>query len=260
MIVGVHNPKGGVGRTTTAVNVAAAMASKGRRVLLVDLDPYAGASISLGIAPADLRPSIADVLIGHTRAHDAIRAVPAVPNLHMLTGSPALTQVDRTLSERRHPERRLAELVRPMNASFEVTLLDAPNGFTLLAQSVPYAAQHLVVPVTPFYLALEGLAQYLRWYHALRSGHKGLATLLGIVLTQVDNHMPATREAVEIIRKHNRRGVFATEIPRDARAVEAPSHGVPLVQYAPRAKASQAYQRLAVEILGRLARARTRRP
>jgi chromosome partitioning protein len=256
MIVGVHNPKGGVGKTTTAVNVAAAIASKRRRVLLIDLEPHAGASISLGIAPADLRPSIADVLLGHTRAHDAIRAVPAVPNLFLLTGSPALGQIDRTLSERRQPERLLAELVRPLNAEFDVAFIDAPNGFTLLAQSVPYAAQHLVVPVTPFYLTLEGLAQYLRWYQALRARQKGLATLLGLVLTQVDYRVPATREAVEIIRKHNRRGVFATEIPRDARAVEAPSHGVPLVQYAPRAAASRAYTKLAAEVLARLARSK----
>jgi chromosome partitioning protein len=256
MIVGVHNPKGGVGKTTTAVNVAAAIAAKGRRVLLVDLEPHAGASISLGIAPADLRPSVADVLIGHTRAHDAIRSVASVPNLHLLTGSPALAQIDRTLSQRRHPERRLADHVRPLNASFDVIVLDAPNGFTMLAQSVPYAAQHLLVPVTPFYLTLEGLAQYLRWYHALRTRQKGLATLLGIVLTQVDYRITATREVVDIIRKHNRQGVLKTEIPRDARAVEAPSHGVPLVQYAPRAAAARAYNELAAEILARLSRRR----
>lgn len=252
MIVGVHNPKGGVGKTTTAVNIAAVMAAMGRRVLLVDLEPYAGASISLGIAPADLRPSIADVLLGHTKAQHAVRTLTNVPNLSLLTGSPALTQIDQSLSQLRHPERRLAEIVRPMNAAFDVVVLDAPNGFTLLAQSVPYAAQQLVVPVTPFYLPLEGLAQYLRWYQALRTRRKGLATLAGIALTQVDYRVPATREIVEIIRIHNREGVFDTEVPRDSRAIEAPSHGVPLVLYAPRSSASAAYERLTDEILCRL--------
>jgi chromosome partitioning protein len=257
MVLGVHNPKGGVGKTTTAVNVAAVIAGMGRRVLLVDLEAYAGASISLGISPADLRPSIADVLVGHLRPQEALRSVPAVPNLSLLTGSPALTQIDRELAAMRRPERRLAEIVRPLNAAFDMVVLDAPNGFTLLAQSVPYAAQHLLVPVTPFYLPLEGLAQYLRWYQALRTRRKGLATLLGILLTQVDDRVPATREIVEIIRKHNRDGAFRTEVPRDSRAIEAPSHGVPLVSYAPRSPASNAYRRVAGEILHRLARPRS---
>ena len=254
MVIAVHNPKGGVGKTTTAVNLAAVIAAMGRRVLLVDLEAYAGTSISLGIAPADLRPSIADVLLGHIRAQEAVRAVASVPNLSLLTGSPALMQIDQTLASGPRPERRLAEIVRPMNGAFDVVILDAPNGYSLLAQSVPFAAQHLLVPVTPFYLPLEGLAQYLRWYQALRTRRKGLAALLGIILTQVDYRVPATREIVEIIRIHNRDGVFDTEVPRDSRAIVAPSHGVPLVTYAPRSAASDAYRRLAGEILQRLAR------
>jgi chromosome partitioning protein len=252
MVVGVHNPKGGVGKTTTAVNVAAILADMGRRVLLVDLEPYAGASISLGVAPADLRPSIADVLLGHTRPGDAVRTIAAVPNLSLLTGSPALAQIDDALAEMPRPERRLADVVRPLNAEFDIVIVDAPNGFSRLAQSVPYAAEHLIVPVTPFYLPLEALAQYLRWYQALTARRKGLATLLGIVLTLVDYRVPATREIVEIIRIHNRRGVFATEIPNDSRVMEAPSHGVPLASYAPRSRGAVAYRRLTAEILKRL--------
>lgn len=254
MVIGVHNPKGGVGKTTTAVNIAAVIAAMGRRALLVDLEAYAGSSISLGVAPADLRPSIADVLLGHIRPREAVRPVPSVPNLSLLTGSPALVQIDQALAEAPRPERRLADLIRPMNAAFDVVIVDAPCGYSLLAQSVPFAAQHLVVPVTPFYLPLEGLAQYLRWYQALRTRRKGLATLLGIILTQVDYRVPATREIVEIIRRHNRDGVFDTEVPRDSRAGEAPSHGLPLVMYAPRSDASQAYRRLTDEMWRRLSR------
>ena len=254
MIIGVHNPKGGVGKTTTAVNVSAVLAGMGRRVLLVDLEPYAGASISLGVAPADLRPSIADVLLGHTTPQDSVRAIPVVPNLYLLTGSPALTDIDSRLQTAKSPERRLAEFVRPLNAAFDMIVLDAPNGFSLLAQSVPYAAQHMLVPVTPSYLPLEGLAQYLRWYQALRTRRKGLATLLGILLTEVDYRVAATREIVEIIRMHNRDGVLTTEVPRDSRATEAPSHGAPLVRYAPNSPAAEAYRRVTAEILQRLSR------
>jgi chromosome partitioning protein len=254
MIIGVHNPKGGVGKTTTAVNLAAVLAGMDRRVLLVDLEPYAGASISLGVAPADLRPSIADVLLGHTRMPQAIRLVAPVPNLSLLTGSPALIGIDDALAGARQPERRLADVVRPLLATFDVVVIDSPNGFSLLARSVPYAAQHLLVPVTATYLPLEGLAQYLRWYQELRTRRKGLATLLGIVLTRVDYRAAATREIVEIIRRHNRDGVFHTEVPQDPRATEAPSHGLPLTVYAPASPAAAAYRRLAGEILHRLAR------
>jgi chromosome partitioning protein len=253
MIVGVHNPKGGTAKTTTAVNVAAVLADMGRRVLLVDLEPYAAASISLGVAPADLRPSVADVLLGHTRVPDAVRVVGA-SRLHLLTGSPALMDIERTLAETRAPERRLADMIRPLDTAYDVVVLDAPNGFSLVSQSVPYAAQRLLVPVTPSYLPLEALAQYLRWYQALRSRRKGLATLLGILLSEVDYRAAATREIIEIIREHNREGVFQTEIPRDPRVNEAPSHGVPLTTYAPNSPASEAYRRLTLEILKRLAR------
>jgi chromosome partitioning protein len=254
MIVGVHNPKGGTGKTVTAVNVAAVLASTGRQVLLVDLEPYAGSSISLGVLPADLRPSIADVLLGHTPLQEAIRPVQSIPTLHLLTGSAALTEIDRALADVRAPERRLADLLRPLNASFDMIVLDAPNGFSLVAHSVPFAAQHLLVPVTPSYLPLEALAQYLRWYQLLRTRRKGLATLLGIVLTQVDHRTAATREIIEIIRVHNREGVFLTEIPRDQRASEAPSHGLPLTRYAPHSAAAEAYRRLTAEVVHRVSR------
>lgn len=252
MILGVHNPKGGTGKTTTAVNIAAVIASMNRRVLLVDLEPYAGLSISLGVAPADLRPSLADVLLGHTRIQQAIRAVPSLRNLHLITASPALIEIDRTLAESRSPERRLADLIRPLNAAYDMVIVDAPCGFSLLSRSVPYAAHQLLVPVTPSYLPLEALAQYLRWYQALRVRRKGLATLLGIVLTQVDYRAAATREIIEIIRVHNREGVFNTEVPSDPRATEAPSHGIPLPLYAPRTPAADAYRRLTDEIVQRL--------
>jgi chromosome partitioning protein len=254
MVVGVHNPKGGTGKTTTAVNVAAVLAAMGRRVVLIDLEPYAAASISLGVAPADLRPSMADVLLGHTRIQDAVRPVPGIGMLQLLTGSPGLMDIDRALTQARAPERRLADVIRPLGTAYDVVIIDAPNGFSLLSHSVPYASEHLLVPVPPSYLPLEGLAQYLRWYQALRMRRRGLATLLGIVLTQVHYGAAATREVVDMIRAHNRDGVFDTEIPRDPRAAEAPSHGVPVTIYAPRSAAAAAYGQLAREMRQRLSR------
>jgi len=252
MILAVHNPKGGVGKTTTAVNVAAVLAGMGRKVLLIDLEAYAGSSISLGLRLKDLRPSIADVLLDRVRPADAVRSLPRFPNLHLITGSLALTQIDATLRDLRHPERRLADVVHPLGTVFQYVIIDSPVGFSLVPFSVPFAAQHLIVPVTASYLPLEALAQFLRWYRDLRRTRKGLAALLGIVLTFVDNRAQATREIVDIIRVHNREGVFKSEIPRDPRVTEAPSHGQPLVRYAQKSPAAVAYQRLTDEILHRL--------
>lgn len=252
MILAVHNPKGGSGKTTTAVNVAAVLARMNRAVLLVDLDTYAAASISLGVHPAELRPSIADVLVGRSRAQDAARAISSLPNLHILTGAPALARIDQDLYALRQPERRLADVLRPLNATFDDIVVDASSGHSLITRSVPVAAQHLVVPVTADYLPLDALAQFLRAYRDQRARRKGLATLLGIVLTNVDPRLQAAREIVEIVRRHNRDGVFRTQVPRDPRATEAPSHGMPLVHYAPSSRAADAYRRLTDEILLRL--------
>jgi len=255
MILAAYNPKGGVGKTTTAVNVAAVLARMGRSVLVVDLESDMNASISLGVRPAQSRPSIAEVLLAQHRPVDAVRRVAAIENLHLITGSPALTDVDRALQHVRQPERRLADTIRPLAGAFDVIVLDCPGGYSLLAGSVPEAADHLIVPIRADYLSLESLAHFMRWYQGRRVLRRGAARLTGILLTMVDYRRRATSEVVEILRVHNRRGVFRTEIPEDPRAGEAPSHGIPLVAYG-RTRAALAYERMTRELLARLRRPR----
>lgn len=254
MIIAAFSPKGGVGKTTTAVNVAAALARAGRSVLLVDLEAEMNASISLGVRPTQSRPSIVEALLNERRPADAIRPVTGIRNLHLLTGSPALTGIDDALRHVRQPERRLADTIRPLASMFDALVLDSPSGYSQLSLSVPLAADHLIVPIRADYLSLESLAHFLRWYRERRTARKRTADVAGIVLTMVDHRRQATREIVEIIRVHNRRGVFRTEIPEDPRAAEAPSHGIPLVAYSPRTRASVAYTALTRELLGRLHR------
>lgn len=254
MIVAAFNPKGGVGKTTTAVNVATVLAGAGRSVVLVDLEADMNASISLGVRPGDASPSIADALLHHRQASPIARPIPQVPNLHLITGAPDLADMDAALRNARQPERRLADVVRPLARAFDIVIIDAPAGFSPLAQSVLLAADHLVVPIRTEYLSLESLAHFLRWYRDRRSTRKGLADIAGILLTRVDYRRQATREIVDIIRVHNRRGVFKTEIPSDPRVSEAPSHGVPLVRYAVTSPASAAYGALTRELLRRIAR------
>ena len=253
MILTFYNPKGGCGKTTTAVNVATELARRGRSVLLVDLEADMSASISLGVRPGEARPSIIELLLNERRPADGVRPVTGIPNLHLVAGSPALAGIETALRNVRQPERRLADCIRPLARAFDDVVLDSPSNFTVLSLSVPSVADHLIVPIRADYLSLESLAHFLRWYRDRRVGRTGLAQIAGILLTMVDHRREATREIIDIIRMHNRRGVFRTEIPDDPRAAEAPSHGVPLVMYA-RSRASQAYQRLTTELLERTER------
>jgi chromosome partitioning protein len=251
MIIAVFNPKGGVGKTTTVVNLGAVLARMGRRVLVVDLEADMNASISLGVRPGDARPSIAPVLLHECRPADAVRPIRGIQNLHLMMGSPRLALMDRALRNVRQPDRRLADVIRPLASSFDVVLLDSPAGFSTLMASVPLAADHLIVPIRADYLSLESLAHFLRWFRDRPAALKARTSLTGILLTRVDYRRQATREIVEIIRAHSRKGVFRTEIPEDPRAAEAPSHGIPLVTYA-RSKAAVAYRQLADEVLERV--------
>jgi chromosome partitioning protein len=256
MIIAAFNPKGGAGKTTTAVNLATVLARSGTSVLLIDLEADLNASISLGVRPTDASPSIADLLLHHGRPVNAIRDVSGVHNLSLITGSPALARMDASLRHARQPERRLADVVKPLAAQFEVVVLDAPAGYSTVALGVPLAADELIVPLRAEYLSLESLAQFLRWYRDSHGDRRALARITGILLTMVDYRRQATREIIDIIRLHNRRGVFATEIPADPRVAEAPSHGQPLVVYAPASRASLAYEQLTSEILARVRRRR----
>jgi chromosome partitioning protein len=180
-----------------------------------------------------------------------VRPVTAIDNLFLITGSPALAQLDQSLRNVRQPERRLSDALRPLERQFDAVVLDSPAGFGMMALSVPLAAQHLVVPIRAEYLALESLAQFLRWYHDRRAARRATAQVGGILLTMADYRRHATREIIDIIRTHNRQGVLRTEIPLDPRAAEAPSHGRPLVRYA-RSRGGDAYVRLTMELLRRV--------
>jgi chromosome partitioning protein len=225
----------------------------GRSALVIDLEADMNASISLGLRPAASRLSIADVLLNNCRPGDAVQSVNGIPHLHVITGSTRLSEMHLSLRHARQPERRVADVLRPLQPEFEFIVLDTPAGYDIIPVGVTVAAEYLVVPTRADYLSLESLAHLLGWYRDRRTARKATAEIAGILLTMVDHRRQATREIVDIIRAHNRHGVFQTEVPEDPRVPEAPSHGVPLVRFA-RSKAATAYQRLADEILARIRR------
>jgi len=254
VIIAAYNPKGGSGKTTTAVNVAAVLAAMGRKVLLIDLEADLNASIHLGVRPSHARPSIADVLLHEVRPGDAVRPVESTPRLFLITGSPALARMDASLRNARDPERRLADVIKPLAPQFDTIMLDSPSGYSLVARSVPGIADQLVVPIRAEYLSLESLAHFLTWYRDLHRERNPIARLAGILMTMVDYRRQATREIIEIIRLHNRRGVFTTEVPQDPRVAESPSHGLPVVAYAPKTRGSRAYHEFTRELSTRIVR------
>jgi chromosome partitioning protein len=253
MILAIYNPKGGCGKTTTAVNLATDLARRGRSVLLVDLEADMGASISVGVGPGDKHPSIYELLLNQRRPTDAVRPIGRVPNLHLVPGSPALAGITAALRHVRQPERRLADCIRPLAASVDDVIIDCPSNYTVLSLGATTLAQHLLLPIRADYLSLESLAHFLRWYRDRSAGASAIARIAGILLTMVDHRVEATREIIDIIRVHNRRGVLRTEIPIDPRVAEAPSHGVPLMLYA-RSRAASAYERLTIEVVQRVER------
>jgi len=258
MILAIYNPKGGCGKTTTAVNLSTDLARRGRSVLLVDLEADMGASISVGVRPGEKHPSIFEVLLNQRRPTEAVRPVSRVPNLRVVPGSPALAGITAALRNVRQPERRLADSIRPLAASVDDVIIDCPSNYTVLSLGAIALAEHLLVPIRADYLSLESLAYFLRWYRDRGGGSSDAPRIAGILLTMVDHRQEATREIIEIIRMHNRRGVFQTEIPVDPRAAEAPSHGVPLLLYA-RSRAARAYERLAIEVIQRVERGSRRK-
>ncbi len=248
MITALVSKKGGVGKTTTCVNLAAALAGIGKRVLVVDLDSQASASLSLGVPREQLAPSVADVLLHSMPAPEAIRAT-RTEGLDLLPASSDLTNFDSIMASRPDRELLLARHLQQAKSAYDFILVDCPSSLSLLPVSALVAADNFILPVVPQYLALEGVRNLLPTAERLYERFGRRTQLLGIVLTIVDYRTKANRTNIDLIRSQFGNAVFAIEIRTNIRLAEAPAEGMTIFEYDPNCAGAKAYRLLAAETL-----------
>ena len=252
--VAIANQKGGVGKTTTAINLATAMAAIGWRTLLIDLDPQGNASTGLGLRQADRRLSSYDVLLGEATLRDAAVAS-CVPRLDVVPATVDLSGAEVEMVGLVDRMSRLKQaFAEAPPGEWDICLLDCPPSLGLLTINALVAAQRLLVPLQCEFFALEGLSQLLQTVERIRVAYNPGLSILGVALTMFDRRNNLSQQVSEDVRACLGSAVFDTVVPRNVRLSEAPSHGLPALIYDLKCPGSEAYLRLAREIVARLPR------
>ena len=246
-VLAIANQKGGVGKTTSCVNLAASLAAARRRVLLIDLDPQGNATTGCGLDKHQLTHSIGDVLLHQARLDDVV--VSAFPNLDIAPTNGDLTAAEVQLIGEKGGESRLREVLLSCRQTYDFVFMDCPPSLSMLTVNALVAADSVIIPVVCEYYAMEGLAALTRTVSDIAASYNPRLKIEGVLRTMYDQRNSLTLEVSRQLIQHFGRRVYRTVIPRNVRLAEAPSHGLPALEYDRRARGTLAYLTLAGEFM-----------
>ncbi len=247
-IIAIANQKGGVGKTTTAVNLAAALGAMGKKTLLTDVDPQGNSSSGVGIDRRQKKNTMYEVLMGDCSAQEALVHT-EFKNLDVLPSSMDLAAAELELVSREHRESILKNALLPFRETYEYILIDCPPSLGIITTNALCVADTLLVPIQCEYYALEGLSQLMNTVRRVKRQYNEHLDMEGVLLTMYDGRLNLTQQVVEEVKKYFPRKVFATVIPRTVRLSEAPSFGKPILYFDRSCKGTEAYKNLAEEIV-----------
>ncbi|ERL20784.1 sporulation initiation inhibitor protein Soj [Oribacterium sp. oral taxon 078 str. F0263] len=249
-IIAITNQKGGVGKTTTAVNLAATLAEAGQRVLLLDFDPQGNASSGLGVERSEIQSSIYDVITGNSGIEETILR-DWMENLDLIPADMSLAACDAELADVENKNLILRGALRPLREKYEYLLIDCPPSLGTITVNALSAADTVLIPIQCEYYALEGLRQVLSSIEIVQEALNPSLLIEGIVFTMYDGRIRLSQEVVKTVRKNFRGNIFQSMIPRNVRLAEAPSHGLPITAYDSASSGAESYRKLAVEVMNR---------